>query len=224
GLGLDETLRYCMAIFEGEDLDVGQVHAIRSRREVVQHAAAFHYIVDQFVTKDQPMSETLICNTHALLVKDVSGEGAGFYSIKAFGGQYRSARIFTGAQELTRPTEIPKAMASLVKNLANDLEQARKDGVLDPFTLAAKYADRFVNIHPFRDGNGRVCRLILNAILIKYAGIVVNVGEHDSNREQYLNIATESTKVGGHAGALGTLVLHEATKTFRRMRDMLKKK
>ncbi|KAI0474022.1 hypothetical protein GGR56DRAFT_650010 [Xylariaceae sp. FL0804] len=33
---------------------------------------------------------------------------------------------------------------------------------LDPFDLAAYYCDRFVNVRPFRDGNGRMCRLIPN--------------------------------------------------------------
>ena len=41
-------------------------------------------------------------------------------------------------------------------------------------------------------------RLILNAILIKYAGIVVNVGEHDKSRDEYINTARESRELGGH--------------------------
>lgn len=88
--------------------------------------------------------------------------------------------------------------------------------------LAAKYCDRLVVIHPFLDGNGRICRFILNAILLKYSGILVNVGEHDQRREDYTMAQAESREVGGHAGPLGTIVLREASKTLRRLRERLR--
>ena len=33
--------------------------------------------------------------------------------------------------------------------------------------LAAKYRHKFINIHPLADDDGRICHLILNAILLK---------------------------------------------------------
>lgn len=68
-----------------------------------------------------------------------------------------------------------------------------------------------------------MCRLILNVILIRFAGIVVNVGEHDHDREEYLLIARERTEVGGHPGALGSLVLRESRSTLKRIRDAVVK-
>ncbi|KID96686.1 Filamentation induced by cAMP/death on curing-related protein, partial [Metarhizium majus ARSEF 297] len=41
----------------------------------------------------------------------------------------------------------------------------------DPYTLAARYHHQFVMIHSFADGNGRMSRIILNALLLK-AGVV----------------------------------------------------
>jgi Fic family protein len=52
----------------------------------------------------------------------------------------------------------------------------------------------FVLIHPFLDGNGRTCRLILNAILLKYAGTVVAFGEHDTSREEYYAIVKRAAE------------------------------
>jgi len=40
---------------------------------------------------------------------------------------------------------------------------------LDPPNLAANYSDRMVDIYPFRNGNGRMCHLVLNVILMRYA-------------------------------------------------------
>jgi Fic family protein len=91
----------------------------------------------------------------------------------------------------------------------------------DPFMMAAKYCDRFVNIHPFKDGNGRMCRMILDAILIKHAGIVVTLGQTDHKRDEYLFTAAESGKVGGHPGQLGKLVLNSAVESLRRMKKLL---
>lgn len=207
-----------------EKVKPGENHVIRSRREVVQHAAAFQHLIQEFVCADKPMTKALIKETHAILVKGISAEGAGFLNTaQEFGGIYRVEDVYIGVQRCLKPSQIPAAMKSMISSLTTELHDAEKLGRLDPFALAAKYCDRFVNIHPFRDGNGRMCRLILNAILIKYAGVVVNVGEHDQSRDEYIHIAQESRAVGGHAGALATLVLREASKSLRRMRDTLRK-
>ena len=115
-------------------------------------------------------------------------------------------------------------MKSMVSRLQEDLVEIEASGQIDPFMLAAKYCDRFVNIHPFKDANGRICRLILNAILIKYAGFVVPLGEKSEDRAEYLQIAQESSKVGGHSGQLGTFVLTKAGDAFKKMLRTLKRK
>jgi len=60
---------------------------------------------------------------------------------------------------------------------------------IDPFYLAADTCQEFVAIHPFKAGNGRMGRLIANALLIKYAGIVIHIGENAKDKETYLKIA-----------------------------------
>lgn len=197
-------------------------HAIRSRREVVQHAAAFQHIIDVFVRQDKPMTEELIKETHKILVRGIDGENAGFISTKEFGGIYRNQNVYTGTHRFPNPAQIPEAMKSMVRNLTQELGESETNSKLDPFALAAKYCDRFVNIHPFRDGNGRMCRLIMNAITIKYAGVAVSVGEHDQSRDEYIDTARESREVGGHPGALATLVLTEGKRSIRKLRDRLK--
>ncbi|CZS93170.1 uncharacterized protein RAG0_03570 [Rhynchosporium agropyri] len=230
GLGLNETMRLCIAIFQGsEGLDYnerseiyqakldayvkkgtkeGEKSVVRSRREVVQHAAAFQYIVNQFVKLDQPMSESLIKETHRIMTAGLDPAESGNFGIKSFGGKYRQGneKAFGGANEKTLIAEI------------------EGNAVLDPFMLAANYCDRFVNIHPFKDGNGRMCRLILNAILIKYAGIVVSLGEKGGERDEYLLIAAESTRVGGHPGQLGKKVLEIAHGTLRKLKMTLSRR
>ena len=44
----------------------------------------------------------------------------------------------------------------------------KNENKLHPVTLAAEVHKRFVFIHPFIDGNGRVARLLMNLILIRH--------------------------------------------------------
>ncbi len=102
---------------------------------------------------------------------------------------------------------------------------------LDPFTLAAKYCHLFVNIHPFMDGNGRMCRLILNTILLKYAGMMIPIGENgDAGRDEYLQATVRGNKEflsdnyeepspDGHR-LLGSLVIR---KTVKRLQEVFGK-
>ena len=189
----------------------------------MQHAAAFQHMINAFVKQDMPMSERLIKETHGILVEGLDAEDAGVFNLQSFGGTYRHGgqKAYAGMHEYTRPADVPKAMKSFVASLEADLQQAEKTKVIDPFMLAAKYCDRFVNIHPFKDANGRMCRLILNAILMKHAGIVVSLGEKGADRDEYLQVAQESTLVGGHGGQLGNMVLESAVGTLRRLKAAL---
>jgi len=81
-----------------------------------------------------------------------------------------------------------------------------------------------VNIHPFRDANGRMCRLILNAILMRYVGFVVDLGEKGVERDAYLELATESRIVGGFPGYLSKMVVEKAGETLKRLNNRLKKR
>jgi Fic family protein len=85
-------------------------------------------------------------------------------------------------------------MKEMVENLNHDIEEAEKSGNLDPYTLAARYHHQFVNIHPFGDGSGRMSRIILNAILLRYAGHVTEIGLDEDERDEYLRIATRASK------------------------------
>jgi Fic family protein len=189
-----------------------------SRLEVSQHALAFQNIIQEFVIKNNPLSENLIKSTHAILVHGLSASEAGVISSQSFGGIYRhgNQKAYAGDYQFLRPAAVPKAMASMVESMSKSFVDLGSNGG-DPFILAAKFCDRFVNIHPFRDGNGRLCRLILNAILLKYAGIVVTLGENEDARDEYLFIAAESGRVGGHAGQLGKLVLEAAERSYGRI-------
>jgi len=61
------------------------------------------------------------------------------------------------------PTDTPIKMQELVEWY----HEAEQKGELHPIDLAAIFHHRFVSIHPFDDGNGRVARLLVNYMLLK---------------------------------------------------------
>lgn len=59
---------------------------------------------------------------------------------------------------------------------------------VNPVVLAALFHHRFVAIHPFDDGNGRMTRLLTNYILLKF-GYPVSVVKQERRREYYATLA-----------------------------------
>jgi len=63
---------------------------------------------------------------------------------------------------------------------------------LHPIELATLLHNRFVNIRPFTDGNGRTARLLMNWILLrnKFPQVIIEA----SNKEQYYNAIETADK------------------------------
>jgi Fic family protein len=84
------------------------------------------------------------------------------------------------------PEETPAMMTALV-SWYNGEEQA---GAMHPVELASLLHYRFIRIHPFEDGNGRIARLLANYVLLRhdYPGIIIK-SEH---KEDYLRALHQS--------------------------------
>ncbi|KAF5624936.1 adenosine monophosphate transferase FICD like [Fusarium sp. NRRL 52700] len=162
---------------------------LRTRREVVQHAKAAYYIMNEVAIKGRDLSEEIILETHRLLTyKIVSPDGI---PSSEYGGIYRKCPVQRGFHSFPNQTTVPKAIRHLTSSLKADITAADASGEIDPVALAARYCHKFVNIHPFLDGNSRTSRLILNTILLKYGGCFVWFGKDAGDREEYMDIVAE---------------------------------
>lgn len=95
-------------------------------------------------------------------------------------GEYKTTpnNVRTATNELfsfANPVETPARMQELMEWMKAEFAEA----TLDPVAFAAQFHHRFVVIHPFDDGNGRVCRLLPNYILMKkgFPPIVIGSSE-----------------------------------------------
>ncbi|KAM3422596.1 hypothetical protein BST61_g85 [Cercospora zeina] len=151
---------------------------IRQRREIVNHAAALMEMTNVVVNEGKRFTEDLIKECHKIL------SHAGIYRSKPGRDE-----VAAGNLNFVVPRRVASSMASFVADLNSSLRQAELQKALDPFMIAANACGDFVNIHTFFDGNGRLCRLILSTIMLKYAGTVVAIGETAGERKEYLEIS-----------------------------------
>ena len=62
----------------------------------------------------------------------------------------------------------PEETPALMNDLVVWYNEAEASGMYDPVELAALFHYRYIRIHPFEDGNGRVARLLVNFILARH--------------------------------------------------------
>lgn len=123
---------------------------------------------------DNPLTETFIRQTHKILLREdyevyrnLPGGVTTSYTVHAGCYKTRPNSVITPSGErfeYASPEETPLLMADLVKWYQE--EEAK--GELNPLELAALFHYRYIRIHPFEDGNGRIARLMMNFILARH--------------------------------------------------------
>ena len=102
-------------------------------------------------TLDLPLNTEIIRQAHGLMMEDEKDVWAGEYrKSPAFAGYH----IFAPASHIQRYTE----------DVIFSFNETKKD---DPIMAATNLFGNIINTHPFEDGNGRICRLILAHVLIQ---------------------------------------------------------
>ncbi len=108
-----------------------------------------------------------------------------FSNSKPFAGQLRKSGEEVAVVDSFGNVVHQGAPQSRIRYFLNELVRWHKKNrkKYPSFVLAAVAHNQFENIHPFRDGNGRIGRLLLNNILIKHKLPPVNIGLN--NRIEY---------------------------------------
>lgn len=136
--------------------------------EMKAHNIALKMVLEEAST-DNPLTETFIRQVHKTLLREDSGERF----------------------EYASPEETPMLMADLMEWYHN--EETKTE--LSPLELAAMFHYRYIRIHPFEDGNGRIARLLMNFILARHNYPLVVVPT--KTKSQYLDaLSSVDSKVG----------------------------
>jgi Fic family protein len=135
--------------------------------EATNHQAALKYLFN-YLSRDGVIGKELILKLHAILLNGIR-EDAGFW-------RNHGVRIVGANLPTANYLKIPIFIDDLIK----EISEKNKDIV----ALVARVHAKFEQIHPFSDGNGRVGRLLIIAMLLK-AKIAPAIIREDLKRSYY---------------------------------------
>lgn len=156
---------------------------------------------DEANLKENPLTQNIIRQLHKVLLREdytvyrnLPGGAQTSYVIHA--GQYKTRpnsviTRYGDRFEYASPEETPALMAHLV----DWYNEAEASDDYTPVELAALFHYRYIRIHPFEDGNGRIARLMVNYILARHNWPMIVV--RSRNKQEYLEALHQSDlKVG----------------------------
>lgn len=175
---------YHSSNIEGNQLSYGETKALilfgttaqakplKDHLEMTGHDEAIKYI-EEVINQKRPLTEQFIRELHKMLLKEpyeVNAETPdGKPTKKRIQiGQYKTTpnHVKTSTGEMfyfASPEETPAKMEELINWYREEFKKKKVDAIL----FATEFHYRFVRIHPFDDGNGRIARLLMNFILMQ---------------------------------------------------------
>lgn len=184
---------------EGNSLTLGETRSLllhgltaegkplRDHLDIKGHDEAVRGL-EEIVHDERPLTEQFIREMHQVLLGEAHYKAA--YTAtgqptrqRIVPGQYKSGtnNVTTATGEtfyFATPEETPALMHDLVTWYRQEVETP----TLHPVELAAAFHHRFVIIHPFDDGNGRMSRLLMNLILLRHGYPMTVIKADDRNR------------------------------------------
>ncbi|MCM1034924.1 MAG: Fic family protein [Prevotella sp.] len=158
-------------------------------QEIENIERATQYIEDNI--GNMPITMMFIRELHLLTVQKLSYQREG----AVHKGEFRRGNVRIGGSKHTPPdyTQVESLMQELI-----DFVNTQTPPKFDLLKIAIAH-HRFVWIHPFENGNGRVVRLFTYALLLKFVfksrdRIINPTAVFCSNREKYYNYLSEADK------------------------------
>ena len=158
-------------------------HELREYEEMKSHDVAFEMIKEWAADKERPLTEADIKELHRILLirpfwkEAITPDGqptrrqieVGAYKKYPNSVRLQNGEIFHYAS----PEETPMQMGELLQWYRSE------EDAIHPVTLATMLHYKFVRIHPFDDGNGRLSRLLMNYVLFKYnlPPVIIKTGD-----------------------------------------------
>lgn len=140
--------------------------------EVIGHKEAIDY-VEELARQKRTIGEREIKDLHSLIMRGIDRNEA---------GRYRTLDVRAAGTEHVYPPHfrLRELMEKFVEWL-NSSDAAK----LHPVEFASEEHYRFVSIHPFRDGNGRVGRLLMNLTLLRHGYPIAVIT--NERRKEYID-------------------------------------
>ena len=153
--------------FQGDTL---QNNASNFCRQMISCMKALDYLQN---TSGLLLNTEIISQAHKIMMENEKD---------VFAGKYRRSPVFAGYHIFAPAAYIERSMKSAIFRF----HETKKD---DPIMVAVNLFGNIINIHPFEDGNGRICCLILAHVLIQIKCCLLPVflsSFHRRGRKHYI--------------------------------------
>lgn len=141
--------------------------------EMLDHFRAYEYMTEHI---DLPLTEDLVKHLHFLLTKHTIG----YLHEGAVPGEYTDTDMCAGGTIFGDHMDLIACVPSLLSATEGAIQKG-----LPPMEVAARFHGFFEHLHPFRDGNGRLGRLLVNYILLR-CGLPILIIPSEQ-REEYIS-------------------------------------
>ncbi len=172
---------------EGNTLDIGETRLVveqgltltgkplKDQVEAKNLSAALDFLEELATARDRPITEADVRQIHFLVLKGINDANA---------GSYRTVPVEISGSHFKPPA--PESIPAQMNQFGTWLQEASVPGIrftVDEALLAAAAAHTwFVTIHPFIDGNGRVARLLMNLMLMRFGYPIAVITREDRYR------------------------------------------
>lgn len=130
-------------------------------------------MTEEATTSKMPLTQNFIRQLHKTLLRE------DYTVYRNLPGGMTTSFVIHAGQYKTRPNSVitrygdrfdyasPEETPALMADLVDWYNEAEQSGKYSPVELAALFHYRYIRIHPFEDGNGRIARLMVNYILAR---------------------------------------------------------
>lgn len=170
--------------------------------------------------RDKPLTEAFIRQLHHTLIRE------DYKVYRNLPGGVQTSYVIHAGRYKTRPNSVitrygdrfeyasPEETPALMGDLVDWYNHAEASGEYTPVELAALFHYRYIRIHPFEDGNGRIARLMVNYILAMHDWPMVVV--RSRNKQEYLDALHQSDVEVGNFPSDGAHASLSSIRTFLR--------
>ena len=147
---------------------------VRDVQEMTASNVGLRMMTEEATLRDMPLTQNFIRILHKTLLRE------DYTVYRDLPGGVQTSYVIHAGQYKTRPNSVitrygdrfeyasPEETSDLMTDLVDWYNAAEQKGKLSPVELAAIFHYRYIRIHPFEDGNGRIARLMVNFILARH--------------------------------------------------------
>lgn len=147
---------------------------VRDVHEMTASNVGLKMMKEEALLKETPLTQHFIRTLHKTLLRE------DYTVYRTLPGGVQTSYVIHAEQYKTRPNSVitrygdqfeyatPEETPALMSDLVDWYNDAERSGKFTPIELAAIFHYRYIRIHPFEDGNGRIARLMVNYILTRH--------------------------------------------------------